>query len=49
MAVFTADNKAFAYMGRVDMSDPKAPMLIYAGSNIKFNFGIFIKAVSREA
>ena len=39
MAVFTADNKAFAYMGRVDMSDPKAPMLIYAGSNIKFNFG----------
>ena len=39
MAVFTADNKAFRYMGRTDHSDPKAPLIIYAGSNIKFNFG----------
>ena len=38
MAVFTADNKAFVYMGRVDISDPKAPVMIYAGSNIKFSF-----------
>ena len=38
MSVFQADNKAFTYMGRVDLSDPKAPMLIYPGSNIRFNF-----------
>ncbi len=38
MSVFTADNKAFSYMGRTDFSDPKAPMLIYAGSNIRFCF-----------
>lgn len=39
MSVFTADNKAFAYMGRIDFTDPKAPMLIYPGSNIRFLFG----------
>lgn len=39
MAVFTADNKAFAYMGRIDFTDPSAPMLIYPGSNIRFTFG----------
>ncbi len=38
MAVFTADNKAFSYMGRIDFSDEKAPVLIYAGSNIRFGF-----------
>lgn len=38
MAIFTADNRAFAYMGRTDLSDPKAPMLIYPGANIKFGF-----------
>ena len=39
MAVFEADNKAFSYMGRVDDSDPKAPVIIYPGSNISFAFG----------
>ncbi len=39
MAVFTADNEAFAYMGRIDFTDPKAPLLIYPGSNIRFTFG----------
>lgn len=38
MAVFTADNSAFYYMGRIDFSDRKAPMLIYAGSNIRCRF-----------
>lgn len=38
MSVFTADNKAFAYMGRIDFTDPKAPLLIYPGSNIRFIF-----------
>ena len=48
MAVFTADNKAFSYMGRVDFSDPKAPMLIYAGSSIRFTFGGTSLAVTVE-
>ncbi len=44
MAIFSADNKAFYYMGRVDFTDPKAPVLIYAGSNIKCCFkGTFLK------
>ena len=38
MSVFTADNSAFAYMGRIDFADPKAPLLIYPGSNIRFLF-----------
>lgn len=38
MAVFTADNKSFSYMGRIDFSRPDAPMLIYPGSNIRFKF-----------
>ncbi len=48
MPVFTADNKAFSYMGRIDFSDPKAPMLIYAGSNIKFRFSGTSLAVTVE-
>lgn len=44
MAIYTADNKAFSYMGRVDLSETKAPVLIYAGSNIKCRFkGTFLK------
>lgn len=44
MSVFTADNAAFSYMGRVDFTNPKAPVLIYAGSNIKCRFkGSFLK------
>ena len=38
MAVFTADNKAFSYMGRIDDSDKRSPLLIYPGSNISFGF-----------
>ncbi len=38
MAIFTADNSAFSYMGRIDFSDKTAPMLIYAGSNIRCRF-----------
>lgn len=38
MALFTADNNAFSYMGRIDFSQPDKPMLIYAGSNIRFRF-----------
>ncbi len=38
MTVFTADNKAFSYMGRTDFSDPKAPLFIYPGANVKFGF-----------
>ncbi|MBO6303345.1 MAG: lipase [Ruminiclostridium sp.] len=38
MAVFTADNKAFSYMGRTDFSDIRAPLIIYPGANIKFGF-----------
>ena len=38
MNIFTADNKAFAYMGRIDFTDPKAPLLIWPGSNIRFLF-----------
>ncbi|MBO6232129.1 MAG: lipase [Ruminiclostridium sp.] len=38
MAVFTADNKAFSFMGRTDLSDPCAPMLIYPGANVSFAF-----------
>ena len=38
MAVFTADNKAFSFMGRTDLSDPCAPMLIYPGANVSFSF-----------
>lgn len=38
MKRFNADNAAFAYMGRTDMSEPCSPMLIYPGSNIKFGF-----------
>lgn len=44
MAVFTADNSAFSYMGRVDFSDKSAPMLIYAGSSIRCRFkGTYLK------
>ncbi len=44
MAIYTADNKAFSYMGRMDLSETKAPVLIYAGSNIKCRFkGTFLK------
>ncbi len=38
MAIFTADNSAFSYMGRIDFSDKTAPMLIYAGSNVRCRF-----------
>lgn len=38
MAVYNADNKAFYYMGRIDFSNPAAPLLIYAGSNITCRF-----------
>lgn len=38
MPIFTADNSSFSYMGRIDFSKPDAPMLIYAGSNIRFLF-----------
>lgn len=38
MAIFTADNSAFYYMGRIDFTDKKAPMLIYAGSNVRCRF-----------
>ncbi len=44
MAVFTADSKAFSYMGRIDFSDPAAPVLIYAGSSVKCRFtGSYVK------
>ena len=32
------DNKAFTYMGRIDFSDSKLPMFIYAGSNVEIKF-----------
>ena len=38
MAIFTADNSAFSYMGRIDFSEKKAPLMIYAGSNIRCRF-----------
>lgn len=38
MAVYNADHRAFSYMGRIDFSDPAAPILIYAGSNIQCRF-----------
>ena len=44
MAVFTADNTAFSWMGRVDFSDKSAPMLIYAGSSVRCRFkGTYLK------
>ena len=44
MAVFTADNTAFSYMGRIDFSEKAAPLLIYAGSNIRCRFrGTYLK------
>lgn len=33
-----ADDKNISYMGRVDFSDPKAPLIIFAGSNITICF-----------
>lgn len=33
-----ADDKNISYMGRVDFSDPKAPLIIFAGSNITIRF-----------
>lgn len=38
MSVFYADHQNFSYMGRIDFSDPTAPILIYAGSNLRFRF-----------
>ncbi len=38
MSVFKADNSAFYYMGRIDFSEKTAPMLIYAGSNVRCRF-----------
>ena len=38
MAVYTADSGIFSYMGRIDDTDKKAPLIIYPGSNIKFRF-----------
>lgn len=34
----SADCRKINYMGRIDFSYPKAPMLIYAGSNLRFRF-----------
>ncbi len=36
--VYTPDNKALEYMGRIDFDDPLRPMFIWAGSNIKTRF-----------
>ncbi|MDE6149749.1 MAG: electron transporter RnfD, partial [Ruminococcus sp.] len=33
-----ADDKNISYMGRVDFSNPKAPLIIFAGSNITIRF-----------
>lgn len=33
-----ADNKNYQYMGRIDFNNPKAPTIIYAGSNIRVRF-----------
>ncbi len=33
------DNKAFQYSGRIDFTDPAAPVLIYAASFVKIVFG----------
>lgn len=38
MSFFHADHQNFSYMGRIDFSDPAAPILIYAGSNLRFRF-----------
>lgn len=38
MSFFKADNNAFSYMGRIDFTDKLAPVLIYAGSNIRCKF-----------
>lgn len=44
MAFFQADHRDFSYMGRIDFSEPCAPVLIYAGSNIRFRFrGTFLR------
>lgn len=43
MSFFKADNNAFSYMGRIDFADKLAPVLIYAGSNIRCKFtGTFL-------
>ena len=35
---FLPDNEKINYMGRIDFSDPKAPVFYFAGSQILFNF-----------
>lgn len=36
--LINADNENYQYMGRVDFQNPKAPIIIYAGSMIKTKF-----------
>ncbi|MCM1333726.1 MAG: GDSL-type esterase/lipase family protein [Bacteroides sp.] len=38
MIFYRADHRDFSYMGRIDFGDPAAPILIYAGSNIRCRF-----------
>ena len=43
------DNYKYQYMGRVDFENPKAPTIIYAGSNIKVKFsGTSLKIVIKN-
>ena len=47
--IIPADNPSFDYMGRIDFSDPKAPMLIWAGSRIDVKFtGTYCGIILRD-
>ena len=44
-----ADNYKYQYMGRIDFQNPKAPTMIYAGSNIRVKFsGTSLKIVIKN-
>lgn len=36
--IIEADDKSISYMGRIDFSNPKLPLMIFAGSNITIRF-----------